>query len=192
VIFVSVGTHQQPFHRLLGALDPLARLDELVVQHGAAPPPAAADVAVAFLRPAEVVAGMRRAGAVICHAGVGSILVAHAAGHVPIVVPRRRAYGEHVDDHQVEFARELERRGDVVVVLDVEDLAGAVARATARRTPRATAGAELADAVRLALDASSAPRRAFRFTGAHRGDPAVGDQHVRLTLAVGRDDAASV
>jgi UDP-N-acetylglucosamine transferase subunit ALG13 len=167
VIFVTVGTHRQPFHRLLEALGPLAELDELVVQHGPAPAPAAAHTAVGFLRPSEVEAGMRRARAVVCHGGVGSILVAHRAGHVPVVVPRQRAYGEHVDDHQVDFVRHLERLGDVIAVLDVDALTDAVL-AAAPRTPRVANALELSDAVRRALDSGAGSRRGSRFSEGRR------------------------
>ncbi len=48
---------------------------------------------------------------VITHGGAGSALRLLQLGVAPLVVPRRRARGEHVDDHQVQIARELERSG---------------------------------------------------------------------------------
>jgi UDP-N-acetylglucosamine transferase subunit ALG13 len=57
----------------------------------------------------------------IAHAGVGSVLVALTAGRRPILVPRLRAYGEAVDDHQLEFARKLV---DIGLARLVEDPAG--------------------------------------------------------------------
>jgi UDP-N-acetylglucosamine--N-acetylmuramyl-(pentapeptide) pyrophosphoryl-undecaprenol N-acetylglucosamine transferase len=36
-------------------------------------------------------------------------------------VPRRRAYGEHVDDHQVAIAHELEKR-DLVVAREADQV----------------------------------------------------------------------
>ena len=59
---------------------------------------------------------------VVCHAGVGSILTALEYGKPVIAVPRRKKYGEHVDDHQLEIARELGKDGRITVVCDVEDL----------------------------------------------------------------------
>jgi UDP-N-acetylglucosamine--N-acetylmuramyl-(pentapeptide) pyrophosphoryl-undecaprenol N-acetylglucosamine transferase len=48
-------------------------------------------------------------------------------------VPRRLAHGEHVDDHQIQIAQELARRGLAVSVeadaLTVEDLRRAAGRA---------------------------------------------------------------
>lgn len=48
---------------------------------------------------------------VISHAGVGSALRLLNKGVTPLLVPRRRHRGEHVDDHQEQAARELERAG---------------------------------------------------------------------------------
>ena len=42
---------------------------------------------------------------------------------MPIVVPRQKQYGEHVNDHQLEFARAVaERQGNIIVVENVEAL----------------------------------------------------------------------
>jgi UDP-N-acetylglucosamine transferase subunit ALG13 len=72
---------------------------------------------------------------VITHAGVGSILCARRAGHVPVVVPRQHALGEHVDDHQAELTRRLEERGSVVAVWDIGRLRELTEGAFARRRP---------------------------------------------------------
>jgi UDP-N-acetylglucosamine transferase subunit ALG13 len=152
VIFVTVGTHHQRFERLLCALGPLAELDELVVQYGDASPPAVADRAVPFLSYAEVVSYMERARAVVTHAGVGSFLVARRAGQVPVMVPRLRACGEHVDDHQIAFVRALEREGLVRVVWDVADLKAAVLAEPPRLRAVTAEPVELRAAVRHAID----------------------------------------
>ena len=53
---------------------------------------------------------MVSADVVIAHAGCGSLLSALAAGRCPVLVPRRTAHGENVDEHQGGFALEVERR----------------------------------------------------------------------------------
>lgn len=47
--------------------------------------------------------------------------MALAVGHVPVVLPRREDHGEHVDDHQVDLANDLARRG-LVIQVDPDDL----------------------------------------------------------------------
>ena len=63
---------------------------------------------------------------VVCHAGVGSILTALEYGKPVIAVPRRKKYGEHIDDHQLDISGELEKQGRITVVCDVGDLEGAL------------------------------------------------------------------
>jgi UDP-N-acetylglucosamine transferase subunit ALG13 len=53
---------------------------------------------------------MRDADVVVAHAGVGAALAALEVGKIPVLVPRRVAYDEHVDDHQTQIASELVRR----------------------------------------------------------------------------------
>ncbi len=150
MIFVTVGTHQQPFLRLVEALAALPS-EELVVQHGPAPAPAGVARAIPFLSFPEMLDNFARADVVVTHAGVGSILLATNAGHVPIVVPRLKERGEHVDDHQVHLINELERDNRVTVVWDTARLAEAVAAAPPRGEPLHRKPGPLQANVRAAL-----------------------------------------
>jgi hypothetical protein len=97
VIFVTVGT-SVPFDRLVAALA-VVDGEELIIQsgHSTNVPPGARSVR--FMPYDEVVATMRRARAVVGHAGVGTILTALGAGSVLFVMPRLAAFREAVDDH---------------------------------------------------------------------------------------------
>lgn len=64
---------------------------------------------------------MAQADVVVTHAGVGSALTALRVGKVPLLIPRRKVYGEHVDDHQVQLSRVLADRG-LAIVSDVNNL----------------------------------------------------------------------
>lgn len=59
---------------------------------------------------------------VICHAGVGTILSSLIRNKLVVVVPRRMKYGEHIDDHQLEIAKELEKDGIIKAVYDIDKL----------------------------------------------------------------------
>jgi UDP-N-acetylglucosamine transferase subunit ALG13 len=149
VIFVTVGTHHQPFERLLNALGDLD--DELVVQFGPGPAPPGVERAEAFMPFDAMLERFREADKVITHAGVGSILCATREGHLPLVVPRRNDLGEHVDDHQVELTRALEERGRVIAVWDVESLRETLAAAPRRQAPSHGEDPALCASVREAL-----------------------------------------
>lgn len=122
-VVVTLGTHERyTFPRLLTRLvEILPPTIDVLWQVGATvidrmPAGARRQVPIAELRQA-----MREADVVVCHAGVGSALAAMQAGRRAIYVPRRRVYGEHVDDHQVEMARELNGR-NLVVAREVAEL----------------------------------------------------------------------
>lgn len=140
--FVSVGNGIQPFTRLLSALPALGCLPKpVVVQHGNTPFRWEGCTAIPFLEMEEFSRYVSEAELLILHAGSGSVIHAVQAGKVPVVMPRMRKYGEIVDDHQVEFARALQKAGKVVVAAEPADLAGAVEEALSRRAAgRAEAG----------------------------------------------------
>jgi UDP-N-acetylglucosamine transferase subunit ALG13 len=126
LIFVTVGTEHYPFERLVGWVDGwlAERSDprvQCVIQHGTSAAPAHAE-ASSYLEYDHVEKLMRDAAAVVCHGGTGSVMLARHLGKRPIVVPRERARGEHVDDHQVVLARALAARGEVVEARSRRDL----------------------------------------------------------------------
>jgi UDP-N-acetylglucosamine transferase subunit ALG13 len=135
VIFVTVGTNEARFDRLLAALDGLPAGTELFVQHGPSPvrPPGAA--CADYLGFEEMVEKMRQARAVVTHAGVGSVLTALLSGTRPIVVPRLHRFGEAVDDHQLHFGRRAASAGLVTLVEDAAELPAAIARYEASPPP---------------------------------------------------------
>lgn len=48
-------------------------------------------------------------------------------GKTPVVVPRQAEYGEHVNNHQVEFVENVSKRmGTIIPVYDIADLRNAV------------------------------------------------------------------
>jgi UDP-N-acetylglucosamine--N-acetylmuramyl-(pentapeptide) pyrophosphoryl-undecaprenol N-acetylglucosamine transferase len=69
----------------------------------------------------ELSEAIRAADVLVAHAGVGTALAALEVGKCPILVPRRFSHGEHVDDHQIQIARELSRRG-LAVTSDADEL----------------------------------------------------------------------
>jgi UDP-N-acetylglucosamine--N-acetylmuramyl-(pentapeptide) pyrophosphoryl-undecaprenol N-acetylglucosamine transferase len=70
---------------------------------------------------AELTQAMQEADAVVAHAGVGTALAAFEVGVCPLLVPRRLALREHVDDHQIQIADELVKR-DLAISVDASEL----------------------------------------------------------------------
>jgi UDP-N-acetylglucosamine transferase subunit ALG13 len=150
MILVTTGTNEQPFDRLVRAARDLSELETMFVQYGSSREPHGPGEWVDFLGFDELAERMRAARAVVCHAGVGSIMLARKCGHRPIVVPRRVALGEAVDDHQLQLGRRLQEAGVVTLVEDERDLPAAVGMSEAART--AASGLQLAGAAALAAE----------------------------------------
>ena len=153
MIFVTCGSSPIGFERMMQALYALSP-SELTVQHGPIGPPACA-TAYDFLPFGTVVELMQEADLVISHAGVGSIMCALQAGHVPIVFPRLKRHAETVDDHQLELASALAERGTVLLANDGPELRLAVESAPRRGARRALHGEGLNAAVRAAIRGES-------------------------------------
>lgn len=129
-VLVAVGTDKHPFDRLVDWLrqwhGEVAGTVVLTVQHGHT---RADDLsgAVPFLGHAELQTAMAQADLVVCHGGPATILEARRHGHLPIVVPRDPTHGEHVDDHQLLFARRLGAAGLVALCESRQELLDSLA-----------------------------------------------------------------
>ncbi|MDI6654714.1 MAG: glycosyltransferase, partial [Candidatus Hydrothermarchaeota archaeon] len=71
----------------------------------------------------------KEARIVISHGGAGSIIFALRSGKPVVVVPRLKKFDEHVNDHQLELAKQLEREGKIIGAYDIEELDKAIASA---------------------------------------------------------------
>ncbi|MGH3320776.1 MAG: glycosyltransferase [Streptosporangiaceae bacterium] len=112
-MFVSVGTDHHRFDRLMAWIERWladGAPARCLVQYGASRLPEHAEGA-AYLDHDALARTMRDADVVVCHGGPSTIAEARRAGHLPIVVPRVRAEGEHVDDHQLHFTDRLTGEG---------------------------------------------------------------------------------
>lgn len=113
--FLAVGTHHEPFDRLLRMAGEAAAKGLLptpvVAQSGASEHHPRAFEGGSWLSPDEFRRQLTTAQVVIGHAGSGLVSSALAAGTRPLILARRHAFGEHVDDHQIQIARKLEQLG---------------------------------------------------------------------------------
>ena len=91
----------------------------------------------------ELSSAMAASDVVITHAGIGSAVSALTAGKRPVLVPRRKRFREHVDDHQTGIAIELDRR-QLVFRAEADQLQWAdVVRAASWRVARGPGGGSL-------------------------------------------------
>jgi UDP-N-acetylglucosamine transferase subunit ALG13 len=155
LVVVTVGTDHHPFDRLVRWVDAWAgaagRSIECFVQTGTSTVTPRVAAWASFVSRDELRSLMSNAAAVVCHGGPATIMDCRRAGVKPVVVPRRRALGEHVDDHQVLFARRAARADDVDLVESEERLRAildvALSEPGVRRIERSDHG-DLAESIR--------------------------------------------
>lgn len=125
MIFVTVGTHEQQFNRLVEYMDKwAAKHDEKVVIQIGYSTYEPKHCEWRKLYPYQTMEKMvNEARIVVSHGGPSSFIMPLQIGKTPIVVPRQHKFNEHVNDHQVKFCKEVESRmGTIVVVESVEKL----------------------------------------------------------------------
>lgn len=126
MIFLTVGTRDGGFDRLVNAVDQL-------VADGVITDTVTAQIAdgsyrpdnmnvLEFCSPDDFTDLIASAEFVISHAGMGTIIESLKRNKTVLVVPRSSALGEMCDDHQFETARQLEAEGKILVAYDAADL----------------------------------------------------------------------
>ena len=109
MIFVTVGTHEQQFNRLIKKIDQLKKdgkiKDEVFIQTGFSDYIPENCSWEKFLSYEEMIQKIKDAKIVITHGGPSSFIIPLQYGKTPIVIPRMRKYGEHVNEHQVDFCK---------------------------------------------------------------------------------------
>lgn len=133
MIFVTVGTHEQQFNRLVQCVDELREkqviTEDVVIQAGFStyePKSCGWSNFYPYQRMLEYV---KEARIVITHGGPASFIMPLQVGKIPIVVPRKKEFSEHINDHQVNFCRTVaERQGNILVVENISKLSETIAR----------------------------------------------------------------
>lgn len=131
MMFVTVGTHEQSFNRLVQEIDNLKRdgviTEDVIIQTGYStyePKYCQWDKLIPYK---QMIKNVEDARIVITHGGPASFIMPLQIGKTPIVVPRQKKFDEHVNDHQVEFARNVaQRMGTIIPVEDINELGGII------------------------------------------------------------------
>lgn len=131
MIFVTVGTHEQQFDRLIRAIDELVGdrtiNEEVIIQKGYSDYEPKHCKTYKLIGYKDMQKYIKDARIVITHGGPASFVAPLTLGKTPIVMPRQKKYGEHVNDHQLEFCKEVEKRyGNIIVVNNKAELKTAI------------------------------------------------------------------
>ena len=122
MIFVSLGTQDKPFKRLLDLLENSDIDEEMIVQAGYTDYESEKMKIIKYISKDDFDDYIRKADCVICHAGVGTIVTALSLGKKVLAVPRLAKYGEHHNDHQLQIADAYYRKGYILVMSEDDDI----------------------------------------------------------------------
>ena len=134
MIFVTVGTQDKQFKRLLVEVERLIKVGKITE-------PVVAQVGntkfttdledskmriIEFTTPKEVAGFIQEASFIITHGGVATIIEGLNYGKKIIAVPRLREYKEHVNNHQLQIIENFGKSGYIIGVSGVEGIEDAL------------------------------------------------------------------
>ena len=130
MIFVTVGTEKFPFDRLLKIIDEAIvrkEINECVfAQIGSSRYLPQNYPYIRMLDFNELVKYIKEARIVVCHAGEGTISLCSNSDKIPVIFPRDYHFKEHLDDHQMQYARKLKELNVLLVSYNKKDLLNAI------------------------------------------------------------------
>ncbi len=123
MVLVLIGTQKQSFERLLRTVEHSKELENehIIVQCGYTEYKSKKMEQFQFMSHDRIMQYIDEADFIICHGGVGTIFDCLHKGKKVLAMPRLEKYKEHVDDHQIEICRELQKEGYIEYCLDNED-----------------------------------------------------------------------
>lgn len=135
MIFVTVGTHEQPFDRLIKEIDLLKKnndiKDDVFIQTGYSTYVPQYCSHAKLLSYEEMNRKAKESRIMITHGGPASIMLSLQYGKIPLVLPREKKYNEHVNDHQVDFCKFLsERTNNIKWIRRPKDLIISISEST--------------------------------------------------------------
>lgn len=107
MIFVTVGTHEQQFNRLIKEIDRLKECgvikEEVVIQTGFSTYVCKNCKCEKIISYTQMIKYIEEARIVITHGGPATFIMPLQIGKIPVVVPRVKKYEEHVNDRSIIF-----------------------------------------------------------------------------------------
>ncbi len=132
MILVLLGTQNNDFHRLLEEIDKNIENgninEDVIVQAGYTRYHSNNMKIFKMTSSNELEKLIDSAELIITHAGLGSIEMSLKKGKKVIAVPRKKIYGEHVNNHQEDIEKEFNDKGYIVGIDNVEKLSDALNR----------------------------------------------------------------
>lgn len=133
MIFVTLGTQDKPFNRLLEAIDreiECGNIKEKVVVQAGFTKYKSKNMEIFDLIDRENFEKLiNSCDVLITHGGVGSIMTGLNHNKKIIVAPRLARYGEHLNDHQLQITDNFSKEGYVLKLEDYKQLGNLIKEA---------------------------------------------------------------
>lgn len=157
MIFVALGSQKFQLDRLLRELDRLVGegllQEEIFAQTGCSGYVPQHYASQRFLEREEFAAYVRKADVIIIHGGSGAIMSAVKQGKRVVAFPRLAAFGEHVDDHQLQLVGQFAEMNLVIPCYRCEDLLEAIREAEVHTFDRyGSSNQRLIDSIRVYIE----------------------------------------
>ena len=127
MIYVTAGTHEQGFDRLIKEIDRLKGEnvinEDVIIQKGYTNYNPKNCITYDLVGYDDMKKYQKEARIIITHGGPASFIDPLTIGKIPIVVPRQKKFDEHVNNHQVEFVKQIVTRDNCIIpVYNISDL----------------------------------------------------------------------
>lgn len=126
MILVVLGTNDKPFTRLLKAVEDAVKSgdiqDEVLVQAGFTRYESDCMKVIDYIDQEAFSEALAKADVLITHGGVGTIMTGLRQGKTILAAARLAAYGEHVNDHQIQLLEAFESKGYLIYMKDLNDI----------------------------------------------------------------------
>ena len=126
MIFITLGSQKFQFNRLLKAVDEQVAErkinEEIFAQTGASDYKPKNYRYKNFIDRNEFDEWQSNSDIIITHGGTGAIIGAVKKGKKVIAIPRRKKYGEHVDDHQIQLVRQFKELNLICECRNCDDI----------------------------------------------------------------------
>lgn len=111
MIFVTLGTQDKPFTRLLDYLENSTIEDEIIVQAGFTKYESKKMNILTYVSADDFEKYLNEADVIVAHGGVGTIMKALNNDKKVIACARLAKYGEHQNDHQIQIINNFKTHG---------------------------------------------------------------------------------
>ena len=133
MIFVTLGTNDESFSRLLKAIDKeieKGTIKEKVIVQAGCTKYKSKNMEIMDLVPRDEFEKLiSECDLLITHGGVGSILSGINKGKKVIAVPRLAKYNEHGNDHQLQIVENFSKRKYIIALKDMNKLGKTIEKA---------------------------------------------------------------